>query len=65
MATNAQLAARLLRNAADFFRTIGADNPQLNEDMETNAQTYELVADWVESDPSGQNPLSDAKDEDD
>lgn len=65
MATNAQLAARLLRNAADFFRTIGADNPQLNSDMETNAQTYELVADWVESDPGGENPLSGAADEED
>ena len=66
MATNAKLAARLLRSAAEFFRTIAEQNPAQASEMETNAQTYELVADWVEADPNGQTPLSDsAEDEED
>ncbi len=65
MPTNAKLAARLLRNAAEFFRSVAEQNPAVTEDMETNAQTYELVADWVETDPGGETPLSDVADEDD
>jgi hypothetical protein len=57
MATNAQLAGRLLRSAADFFRTVGEQNPGLAEHMETNAQSFELVADWVEKDPDGSPPV--------
>ena len=64
MATNAKLAARLLRSAAEFFRTIAEQNPGQASEMETNAHTYELVADWVEADPNGQTPLSDSAEED-
>ena len=62
MPTNAKLAARLLRNAAEFFRSVAEQNPAAMMDMETNAQTYELVADWVETDPGGETPLTDAAD---
>ena len=58
MPTNAKLAARLLRNAAEIFRSIAKQNPDVAEDMETSARTYELVADWVETDPGGETPLS-------
>ena len=57
MATHAQIAANLLRNAATFFRDIGGQNPQLNEQMEANARTYDAVADMVEQDPNAEMPL--------
>jgi hypothetical protein len=53
MATHAQLAARLLRDAASFFRTIGEQNPPLAEQMKDNATVFEQVAQLVESDPTG------------
>lgn len=53
MATHAQIAANLLRNAATFFRDIGGQNPALGEQMGMNAQTYDAVADLVERDPMG------------
>ena len=57
MATHAQIAANLLRNAATFFRDIGGQNPDLAEQMEVNARTYDAVADMVEQDPNGEMPL--------
>lgn len=57
MATHAQIASNLLRNAATFFRDIGGQNPQLKEQMETNARTYDAVADMVEQDPNAEMPL--------
>ena len=53
MATNAQLAAKLLRDAASFFRTIGEQNPPLKQQMEENADVFEGVANLVEKDPTG------------
>lgn len=57
MATHAQIAANLLRNAATFFRDIGGQNPQLTDQMEANARTYDAVADMVEQDPNAEMPL--------
>jgi hypothetical protein len=51
--THAQMAATLMRQAADFFRSIGEQNPQLNEQMQHNAGTFEEVANLVETDPMG------------
>lgn len=62
MATNAELAGRLLRSAAEFFRAVGEQNPSLKEEMETNAETYDLVAGWVEADPGGESPLGNQPD---
>ncbi len=56
MATNAQLAAKLLRDASGFFRNVGEQNPQLQQQMDDNAQVYEQVAELVESDPTGELP---------
>ena len=53
MANNAELAAKLLRAAANFFRAVGNQNPELNEQMNTNASACELIADRVEVDPLG------------
>lgn len=59
MATNSELAVKLLRSAAGFFRSIGEQNQTIKEQMETNAQTFELVAGWVENDPTGESPVKD------
>ena len=53
MATHAELAARLLRDAAQFFKTIGEQNEPLKEQMMENASVFEQVADLVENDPTG------------
>lgn len=53
MATHAQLAAKLLRDAASFFRTIGDQNPPLKQQLDENADVFEGVANLVEKDPTG------------
>jgi hypothetical protein len=57
MATNAEIAARLLRDAAGFFRSVGEQNPPLKEHMDHNAQAFEVIADRVETDPTGELSL--------
>jgi hypothetical protein len=57
MSTNAQLAAKLLRDASSFFRNVGEQNPQLSEQMENNAEVYEQVAGMVEADPNAELPV--------
>jgi len=54
MATNAEIAARLLRDAAGFFRSVGEQNPPLKEHMDNNAQAFEVMAERVEADPTGE-----------
>jgi hypothetical protein len=58
MATNAELAVKLLRSAAGFFRSVGEQNVQIKEQMDTNAQTYDMVAEWLEEDPSAESPVA-------
>ena len=43
MATHAEIAAKLLRDAASFFRTLGAENPALDEQMQDNATVFDQV----------------------
>ena len=57
MATHAEIASNLLRNAATFFRDIGVQNPDLAEQMEVNANTYVVVADLLDKDPNGEMAL--------
>lgn len=60
MATHADLAAKLLRDAATFFRSIGDQNPEMKEQMDENADVYEQVADLLINDPTGEiNPGDD------
>ena len=56
MTTHADLAARLLRDAASFFRTIASQNAPLREQMEENADVFEKVANLVEADPTAVVP---------
>ena len=53
MPSHAQLAAKLLRDAATFFQTIADQNPPLKEQMDENASVFQQVADLVENDPTG------------
>ncbi len=53
IANDAQLAARRLPGAADFFRNIGDRNLPIRKPLETNARTHELVADRVEGPERG------------
>lgn len=51
MTTHAQLAARLLREAAKFYRSLGEDNAEVGQRMHEFGSLYEQVADLVERDP--------------
>ncbi len=53
MITHAQLAAKLLKDAAVFFRTIGEQNPPLKIQMDENADVFEQVAMLLETNPTG------------
>ncbi|WP_340587187.1 hypothetical protein [Erythrobacter alti] len=57
MPTNAQLAAKMLRDASMFFRQVGEQNPPVADQMNQNAQVYDQVAQMVEADPTGEVPM--------
>jgi hypothetical protein len=59
MPTHTELAARLLRDAAAFFRTVGEQNQPLQEQMSENAEVFEQVAGLLETDPNGSLPEED------
>ena len=59
MATYVNLGAKLLRDAATFFRNVGEQNEPLKEQMDDNASVYEQVADLLEKDPMGELDLDD------
>lgn len=54
--THAEMAAQLLRGAADFFRSMKTVNSDISGELEVNAQTCELIADRVQVDPEGEAP---------
>lgn len=54
MPSHAEIAARLLRDAATFFRAVGEQNDQLRDQMTENADVFEQVAVLVETNPTGQ-----------
>lgn len=56
MPTNANLAAKLLRDAGMFFRQVGEQNPDVALQMNQNADAYDQVAAMVEADPTGELP---------
>lgn len=56
MPSHSELAARLLRDAATFFKTLAEQNEPLKEQMTENATVFEQVADLVEKDPTGELP---------
>ena len=59
MITNAEMAAIFLRNSAAYLQSVGENNPSVREEMEANANSYELMADRVEDDPLGKSPIMD------
>lgn len=61
MPTNAELAAKLLRDAGSFFQNVGEQNPQIAEQMNSNAEVYAQVATMVEQDPNGELPTQDGE----
>ncbi|MBX3595180.1 hypothetical protein [Sphingomonas sp.] len=69
MPTHAQLSAKLLRDAATFFRNVAAQNPDIAAQMNDNAAVYDQIAERVEFDPLGELAIdespSDAADRDD
>lgn len=56
MTKHADLAADLLRKAADFYRQVAENNPGAAELLQESAQTFESVATLVERDPTGSLP---------
>ena len=52
MPTHAQLAAKLLRDAAAFFKDLAQQNPEISDQMSDNAQIYEQIAGLVEEKPN-------------
>jgi hypothetical protein len=59
MATYADLAAKLLRDAGTFFRNVGEKNSNLKTQMDDNASVYEQLADLLEKDPLAEIDLDD------
>ena len=58
--SHAELAGRLLRDAAAFFRHLAEENPTLADAMGENAEIYEQAADLIEQDPNGRVDLEEA-----
>lgn len=54
MTTHAELAARLLREAAVIFRTAQWGDSSLQERLEEFSRLYDRVADLVESKPTSE-----------
>ena len=54
MTTHVELAARLLREAAAFYKSVGKKNEGLHDQMLENAQIFETVAELIEEDPLGE-----------
>lgn len=58
MTTHAELAARLLREAAVIFRTINLPDAEVQQRLDMFGKLYERVADLVEKGPT--DPLDPA-----
>ena len=53
MPTHAELASKLLGDAATFFRTLASQNANLKQQMTDNANVFEKVSGLVTQDPHG------------
>ena len=53
MPTHAELASRLLTDAAGFFRTIAEQNEPIAKEMTENADVFEQMSGLLNKDPSG------------
>jgi hypothetical protein len=61
MPTHAEIAGKLLRDAAEFFRSVADENPEIGDKLKESAATFENVATLVEQDPTGHLPETDAE----
>ncbi len=52
MATHLQLASKLLRHAAEFFRSVDHSDDNFHGRMEASARVYEGVADRLDAEPA-------------
>ena len=50
---HAELAGRLLKDAAGFFRTLAEQNEPIRDQMNENANVYEQIGDLVTEEPFG------------
>ncbi len=53
MPTHAELASKLLVDAAQFFRTLGEQNAELQNQMEENASVFEQMGALLAQEPTG------------
>ena len=53
MPTHAELATKLLVDAADFFVTLGEQNPPLKEQMIENASVFKQMGTLLSQEPEG------------
>lgn len=51
MSTHAELAARLLKDAASFFHTVAEQNVTIKEQMLQNASIFEKISEMVLREP--------------
>ena len=51
--TNAQFASKLLREAAEFYRTLGDSSPEMKDRMDEFGVLYDQVAALLDADPAG------------
>jgi hypothetical protein len=56
MSTYAEISARLLRDASQFFVTVGSQNADMTDQMNENAAVFNHVADLIENEPLGVSP---------
>lgn len=54
MPTHAELAGKLLIDAATFFRTLASQNPDISKEMEENATVFEQMSELILGAPEGQ-----------
>ncbi len=53
MPTHSELAGKLLKDAATFFRTLASQNDGLKQQMTDNASVFEQMGDLIVNDPNG------------
>ena len=53
MPTHAELASKLLTDAADFFVTLGEQNEPLKDQMEENATVFQQMGALLTQEPQG------------
>ncbi|MBM3508535.1 MAG: hypothetical protein FJX61_00155 [Alphaproteobacteria bacterium] len=58
MPTRAAFATQLLRDAADFFRSVAEQNPTLADQMGESARFYDAAAGWLDEDPVAEIPTT-------